>query len=496
MAFLPKKKEKKMRKLIFIFFVLMNSYSFASCKLFNEDTPIQEGGRVKPYYVYATETLKYLIGKTKFENKKAKEVICLIYKNSIELDYTIQHNQLREFLNVEKSISSTDAESKKELIKAEYLQQKLNTSYKKALNLLLNKITIYQNIKSGMAFSIFIDHQGEKQWAPVALFKDFKSLRKKVKASKNLYIDAHNDTFLLELKFSKSHLFSYSMLLAIFAIFVLVLTKKSWLNHFFIIATLLLQVIGITLRVIISGRAPITNMYETVLFSGFGALFIGYIIFFVKKEKLYLLAGLGYNVLCLFMMMFANNMLSSSISPLVPVLRDNFWLSTHVTTIILSYAALALSWMLANIALFRLRFGKIEKRELNDYFNHIYNCIKVGVVLLSAGIILGGIWADYSWGRFWGWDPKETWSLIVLLFYMAILHGKYSNWINNKRFITLSAFGFLTVMMAWFGVNYILASGLHSYGFSEGGAIFLGTFFATQIIFILVTTIRLPKSIN
>ena len=110
-----------------------------------------------------------------------------------------------------------------------------------------------------------------------------------------------------------------------------------------------------------------------------------------------------------------------------------------------------------------------------------------GVVLLAGGVILGGVWADYSWGRFWGWDPKETWSLIVLLVYMAILHGKYTSWIPPHRFVPLVAGAFMTVMMAWFGVNYILASGLHSYGFSEGGAIFLGSFRLTW-----PSSVRLP----
>ena len=244
------------------------------------------------------------------------------------------------------------------------------------------------------------------------------------------------------------------------------------------------------MRVMISGRAPITNMYETVMFSGYGALLIALVILIFRKEKIFLLAGLGHNILCLFMMMFANNMLSSSISPLVPVLRDNFWLSTHVTTIILSYAALALSWMVANITLFKLFRKSLTKKDYRYHQDLIYTCIKVGIILLSAGIILGGVWADYSWGRFWGWDPKETWSLIVLLFYMALVHGKYSTWINTHRFVMASAAGFMTVMMAWFGVNYILASGLHSYGFSEGGAIFLGSFFAIQIAYLIFCGIK------
>jgi ABC-type transport system involved in cytochrome c biogenesis permease subunit len=194
------------------------------------------------------------------------------------------------------------------------------------------------------------------------------------------------------------------------------------------------------------------------------------------------------------MMMFANNMLTPSISPLVPVLRDNFWLSTHVTTIILSYAAYALSWMLANIVMIKRALGKMDLAEVNRQSDLIYSALKFGTVLISAGIILGGVWADYSWGRFWGWDPKETWSLIVFCIYLAILHGRHTNWINNDRFIPMVAGAFLSVMMAWFGVNYILAAGLHSYGFSEGGAIFLGSFFIIQILLIaLCEIIRVKK---
>jgi ABC-type transport system involved in cytochrome c biogenesis permease subunit len=151
----------------------------------------------------------------------------------------------------------------------------------------------------------------------------------------------------------------------------------------------------------------------------------------------------------------------------------------------MSYGALALSWIMSNLALIKVRFGKMANFSLKSANDAVYTCVKVGIVLLAAGIILGGVWADYSWGRFWGWDPKETWSLIALCIYMIILHGKYTSWISPTRFIPAISLAFLSIMMAWFGVNYILAAGLHSYGFSEGGAIFLGSFFAFQIILVL-----------
>jgi ABC-type transport system involved in cytochrome c biogenesis permease subunit len=124
----------------------------------------------------------------------------------------------------------------------------------------------------------------------------------------------------------------------------------------------------------------------------------------------------------------------------------------------LSYGALALSWILANTILVKRKFGSITKSEENNVSDVIYTTLKWGTTLLGAGIILGGVWADYSWGRFWGWDPKETWSLIVLCIYMAILHGRHTSWIRNERFITVTAGAFLSVLMAWFGVNYILAT--------------------------------------
>ncbi len=257
-----------------------------------------------------------------------------------------------------------------------------------------------------------------------------------------------------------------------------------------ILLTSVTQIILIAFRVYISGRAPITNMYETVLSSGTGGLILSIILAKIHKQKTYYFLGLIYNFCSLLMLSYANGMLSGKISPLVPVLRDNFWLSTHVTTVILSYGALALSWVLANIALVKKRFKKLTSEDEKHFGEIIYSILKWGTTMLAAGIILGGVWADYSWGRFWGWDPKETWSLIVLCIYMAILHGRYTAWITNKNFFVITALSFLSVMMAWFGVNYVLATGLHSYGFREGGIIFLASFFVIQVGIVLISKFK------
>ena len=102
--------------------------------------------------------------------------------------------------------------------------------------------------------------------------------------------------------------------------------------------------------------------------------------------------------------------------------------------------------------------------------NFIYRAMQVGVLLIAAGTILGGVWADYSWGRFWGWDPKEVWALITLLVYLVPLHGRFAGWVNTFGLVVASVVCFLSVVMAWYGVNFVLGVGLHSYGFIEGGS--------------------------
>jgi ABC-type transport system involved in cytochrome c biogenesis permease subunit len=165
-------------------------------------------------------------------------------------------------------------------------------------------------------------------------------------------------------------------------------------------------------------------------------------------------------------------------SPLQPVLRDNFWLTIHVLTIVSSYAAGALAWGLGCLSLGwyllgRYPAGQGGRRRPPEacaaLAGFIYKAMQVAVLLLAAGTILGGLWADVSWGRFWGWDPKEVWALVSLLAYIAILHGRYAGWIGNFGLAAGSVIGAAVIGMSWYGVNFLLGAGLHSYGFGQGG---------------------------
>ena len=472
-------------------------------------TPIRQGGRVKPLYVHANEMMKYLTGKRSYQNLSAVETYCLLslqamgLKNEIKLEAHIDHVDAQKYFDLEEGVKTIAFDDLKDLardIQIEVRKQKDETAYKRAMNTLSNQLGLYQEIISGNNWLFPAVTGNRVDWIPVTSFiREDKILEakkvstdepfKKVIFDEISRFDQVTDApYKLEYKYARAKLPIVAMVVTLLALATLTLFKKFTAALMLSALTILIQLILIAVRVIISGRAPITNMYETVMFSGFGALFLSMLIGHLKKEKAFIYVGLMFNACTLMMMNFATGMLSESISPLVPVLRDNFWLSTHVTTIILSYGALALSWIMANTVLIKSRVGTLTKADEVYYSDLIYTILKYGTIMLGAGIILGGVWADYSWGRFWGWDPKETWSLIAFVLYMAILHGRYTNWIPNHRFIPMVAGAFMSIMMAWFGVNYILASGLHSYGFSEGGAIFLGSFFLVQSIVIILTT--------
>ena len=235
----------------------------------------------------------------------------------------------------------------------------------------------------------------------------------------------------------------------------------------------------------------------------------------VYPRKPFVLAATGVATLGWVVAWYAP-ILDSSFTPLQPVLRDNFWLTIHVLTIVASYAAGALAWGLGNIALFYYLFGRyrpaLEHSSLSEQHRpvgdvvvtagkrppeecatlaaFIYRAVQVAVLLLAAGTILGGLWADVSWGRFWGWDPKEVWALISLLTYLAILHGRYAGLFGNFGLAVGSVLGASAIIFSWYGVNFYLGAGLHSYGFGAGGQGEVSAAVALNWVFLTAATIR------
>lgn len=387
-----------------------------------------------------------------------------------------------------------------------------------------------------------------------------------------------------------------------------------------------LEAYGFYLRIVISGWAPVTNMYETVIWVALVGATLGLILEAIYGGRYIALAATGLGFVTTLIAYNSSSIMDPNIKALQPVLRSNLWLTIHVITIVSSYAAFALatmigliastfyltatyrrslslwtlfwpslvaaplgyagyygvlgslgtvdlgqavrdygyipslvlcglgifvtatslfsvigevlSWALFRedsaetvrqlgdlaqveavasaeaegwesaaykaettktasaggavatappptknsvIAAVRARQGedvpRLSARErsmqatasqVKPLSSFVYRAMQVGVLLVAAGTILGGFWADVSWGRFWGWDPKEVWALITLLVYLIPLHGRFAGWINTSTLIFSSVVCFMAVLMAWYGVNFILGVGLHSYGFSDG----------------------------
>jgi cytochrome c-type biogenesis protein CcsB len=247
---------------------------------------------------------------------------------------------------------------------------------------------------------------------------------------------------------------------------------------------LLFHASGIAMRCLIAGRPPVTNMYESIIWVSFAVSFFGMIFFARYRTPVYLLAALPVSLVALLLVHQMPIAMPSSIDPLVPVLRDNFWLTIHVLTITLSYAAFALAMGFGHILLYRYARNPVSARADQPMHFWLYRVLQLGVILLAAGTILGGVWANYSWGRFWGWDPKETWALIALLCYILTLHGRLAGWWTQFGLVVASVVCFLAVLMAWYGVNFVLGKGLHSYGFGLGGETYVVTFVIADLLFV------------
>ena len=221
-----------------------------------------------------------------------------------------------------------------------------------------------------------------------------------------------------------------------------------------------LHVVGIAARVAVGGRPPVSNFYETMLWLPFVAVGVAAIFDRVYRVRYFRVAG---SILAAITLWLADIVpLDSSIAPVVAVLRSNLWLTVHVLTIVASYGALALATVLAHLYSVQFLATRQDRAGLASLDLFLYRTLQVGVVLLAAGIMLGAVWANASWGRYWGWDPKETWALITLLWFLAVLHGRFAGWLKGITVALCTILGFFLLLMTYYGVSFYLV-GLHSY---------------------------------
>lgn len=241
-----------------------------------------------------------------------------------------------------------------------------------------------------------------------------------------------------------------------------------------------LHTFGIYLRMVIMSRPPISTLYETVIFVGVVIVLISLIIEYIRKDGLGIFIG-SISGSLLHYVGFGYAADGDTLEMLVAVLNSNFWLATHVTTIILGYGTSLMAGLIGHIYLIeKIRVPKDSVR-LKSIYNNMFGVTLIALFFTLFGTILGGIWADQSWGRFWGWDPKENGALLIVLWQLMMVHMRLSGLAKPDKFALGMVLNNIVVIMAWFGVN-LLSIGLHSYGFASGIAVNLILFTLFEIV--------------
>lgn len=511
--------------------------------------PVQDGGRIKPYDSFAREMLEIVYGKTKFEGRAATEIVMTWMLSPQAWQgkkiFEVRNHQVLEALKLSKEqryftgdeIFATDrfALLRQELQSKRETKEKLNP-YFQALQRLENQFFVFQEVaagrmlkvvppKEGNAWLAVADLEGVQQEKFLEMTKAFVNqigavakgeatsqtaevLDKAVLGFEEvakvnnpaLYDQAGK--IKAEVLYNDFHPFRWAYILYLLAFVLLLLvwtlSKESLMKIVWVLLGVgfLLNTYGFGLRMFIMDRAPVTNMYETVVWVAWGTVLFASILELIYKFRIVLVAGTLVGAFGLVIADFAPAVLDPTLQPLEPVLRSNYWLTIHVMTITISYAAFFLAFGLGDIGLIYYFRGEEKHQEkIKAIVSAIYRAMQIGVALLAPGIILGGIWADYSWGRFWGWDPKETWALIALLGYLAVLHARYAGMIKNFGMVVTAIITFSLVIMAWYGVNFVLGAGLHSYGFGAGGVEYVSAFVAVHILVVIYAAIvRRKKS--
>ena len=304
----------------------------------------------------------------------------------------------------------------------------------------------------------------------------------------------------LELFFNAFQPFYLSILLYLTSSLLFMLSCIKWkknvkfLSYQFLALAFTLHSIGIISRMIIEGRPPVTNLYSSALFVGWGSVLLGCIIEYLFKNGI---ISSICSIIGALTLIIAHHLSISgggdTIEAMRAVLNSNFWLSTHVVTITLGYASSFLAGFIAYAYTIRKLFPKpIEKNTTKSIFQIVYGIICFSTLFSFVGTILGGIWADQSWGRFWGWDPKENGALMIVLWNAIILHARWGRVFKKDTILLLVIFGNVITSFSWFGVN-MLGVGLHSYGFIESAFFWLINFMLSQIIVIVISLLKTIK---
>ena len=289
-----------------------------------------------------------------------------------------------------------------------------------------------------------------------------------------------------EIWVNKANLFTVSL---IFYLLGVILLGVSWMvqptllkniAYGTMVSGFILHTYGIYLRMVIMSRPPISTLYETVIFVGFVIVLFSVVIEYLRKDGLGIFIG-SISGSLLHYIGFGYAADGDTMEMLVAVLNSNFWLATHVTTIILGYGSSLMAGLIGHLYLIeKIRVPK-QRAHLKSIYDNMFGVTLIALFFTLFGTILGGIWADQSWGRFWGWDPKENGALLIVLWQLMMVHMRLSGLAKPDKFALGMVLNNIVVIMAWFGVN-LLSIGLHSYGFASGIAVNIVIFTIVELV--------------
>jgi ABC-type transport system involved in cytochrome c biogenesis permease subunit len=243
---------------------------------------------------------------------------------------------------------------------------------------------------------------------------------------------------------------------------------------------LLVHTAGLLLRAFIMGRPPVTNLYSTFVFAGWCCAALGLGIERLRRDGLGLLAG-GATAAVLLAVAGRYELDGDTMQRVVAVLDSNFWLTVHVLTIMVGYAGCLMAGAAAHVQL--VKHWRQGGESAAAVARAVRGLLGLGLVFTFLGTMLGGVWADQSWGRFWGWDPKENGALLIVLWTAAILHARGPRIVGDVGMAAGAVLGIVVVAVAWQGVN-LLGVGLHSYGFTSGAAFWLALLAGAELLFV------------
>jgi len=256
------------------------------------------------------------------------------------------------------------------------------------------------------------------------------------------------------------------------------------LSYMFMPLAVIIHGMALLTRMLILMRPPVSTLYESMIFVSFVAALLGLCLEYRKQNlENILIASFIAPLLISAANVFAAD--SDTLEVLVAVLNTNFWLATHVVCITIGYATSLLTGAMAHIYLIKRAAGKTD---LSTLYKQIYHAALIALLFTAVGTMLGGIWADQSWGRFWGWDPKENGALWIVLWLIWVLHGRIAGQLKEIGFASATACITMVVALSWVGVN-LLSVGLHSYGFTSLAANSLIVFCGSEIVIISVITL-------